>query len=178
MSITDIHARAERFQTRIRWRNWSEYLAAVFVAGVFGYGAISAPSLLLQIGNGLVAAAAIYVSWRMHQLAHPASRGDLAQAVNCAEFHRAELVRQRDALRSVWTWYLAPFVPGLVVFAFGIAFVPGAEVPIVARLAVAGLTLASVALVFAAIAWLNASAAKKLQAEIECLDLARRPPAP
>ena len=171
-------ARAERFQTRIRWRNWGEYLAAVFVVGAFGYGAISAPSLLLQVGNGLVAVAAIYVAWRMRQLAHAAPKDGLAQAVNCAEFHRAELMRQRDALRSIWTWYLGPFVPGLVIFTFGIAFVPGAEVPLAARLTVAGFTLAFVALVFVGIAWLNASAARKLQAEIQALDLARSPHTP
>jgi hypothetical protein len=36
------------------------------------------------------------------------------------EFHRRELVRQRDLLRSVWRWYIGPIVPGLVVFYAGI----------------------------------------------------------
>jgi positive regulator of sigma E activity len=38
---------------------------------------------------------------------------------SCLDFHRRELVRQRDLLRSVWSWYLGPLVPGMVVFLFG-----------------------------------------------------------
>jgi hypothetical protein len=34
---------------------------------------------------------------------------------DCLQFHRAELERQRDLLRSVWYWYLLPFVPGAAV---------------------------------------------------------------
>jgi hypothetical protein len=36
------------------------------------------------------------------------------------QFHRRELVRQRDLLRSVWLWYIGPFVPGIVVFGMGV----------------------------------------------------------
>jgi hypothetical protein len=32
-------------------------------------------------------------------------------------FHQRELARQRDILRAVPYWYLAPFVPGMVVSA-------------------------------------------------------------
>lgn len=33
--------------------------------------------------------------------------------------HGAELVRQRDALRSAWLWYIGPLLPGLALFLWG-----------------------------------------------------------
>ena len=39
--------------------------------------------------------------------------------MSCLEFHRSELVRQRDLLRSVWWWYLLPFVPGMLLIPVG-----------------------------------------------------------
>ena len=39
----------------------------------------------------------------------------------CIDFHRKSLERQRDALRTVWIWYLLPFVPGLAIFEIGSA---------------------------------------------------------
>ena len=38
----------------------------------------------------------------------------------CMDFHRKELQRQRDLLRDVWSWYLLPFVPGMLVFRAGL----------------------------------------------------------
>ncbi len=35
------------------------------------------------------------------------------------DFHRGELTRQRDALRSVAVWYLAPFFPGVILLFLG-----------------------------------------------------------
>ena len=33
------------------------------------------------------------------------------------QFYRRQLERQRDLTASVWSWYLAPLVPGLLLFA-------------------------------------------------------------
>ena len=35
------------------------------------------------------------------------------------EFHCAQLVRQRDLLRSVWWWYLLPLLPGMLLVQIG-----------------------------------------------------------
>jgi len=32
------------------------------------------------------------------------------------QFYRAELERQRKAVNTVWSWYLAPLIPGLLVY--------------------------------------------------------------
>jgi len=39
---------------------------------------------------------------------------------SCIDFHRSELMRQHDLLATVWSWYLLPFTPGLVVFLIGL----------------------------------------------------------
>ena len=43
---------------------------------------------------------------------------DLA-LTSALEFHRVQLERQRDLLRSVWWWYLLPFAPGVLVLEIG-----------------------------------------------------------
>ena len=173
MSLADIHARAETFQTRVRTRNWIEYIAAAFVIGAFAWMAITMPSPIIKAGALLIALGAAYVCWKLYQLGRAASKAEMDAAQSLADFHRAELVRQRDALRTVWRWYLAPFVPGMLVFLGGVAFEPALEAPLAARLVIFVTGLGFQAAVFGAVAWLNAVAVKKLDKEIAALDGAR-----
>jgi len=32
------------------------------------------------------------------------------------QFYRTQLERQREAVNTVWSWYLAPLIPGLLVY--------------------------------------------------------------
>jgi|CXWL01.1.fsa_nt_gi hypothetical protein len=173
MSLADIHLHAQRFQSRIRTRNMIEYLAAAIVVVFFGWTAATIPDPIVQIGAGLSALGAFYVCWQLYRLGRAATRGELdAGAQSWAAFHRAELTRQREALRTVWSWYLAPFVPGALVFLAGVSFTEANPAPFPARLAVFLAALGIMAAVFTAIAWLNARAVKRLDAEIAALDLA------
>jgi len=174
MSLADLRVRSQRLQTRIRVRNLIEYAAGALVVGTFGWTAMVASGVVAQAGAALVALGAIYVCWRLHVLARAASRAEIAAAAeNCATFHRAELARQRDALRAVWRWYLGPLVPGLVVFWIGVAVAPSVDLPLSGRIAISALGLGIGAAVFLGIAAANAKAAKTLQAEIDALDRAR-----
>lgn len=174
MSLAEIHTHAERFQSRIRWRNWIEYAAAAFVVIAFGQIAAAAPAPAIQAGAVLIIVGALYVCWKLYALGRAATSAERDAAANLADFHRAELVRQRTALATVWRWYLAPFAPGMIVFIAGVAFVPELEAPLAARLAVFGLGAAFVAAMFGFVAWINALAVKKLDAEIAALDRAAR----
>lgn len=174
MSLAHIRARAERFQSRIRWRNWLEYAAGAIVIAAFSFFAVTTSDLIVRAGAVLIVLGAIYVAWKFATMARAASSDAAAQAASWAEFHRAELVRQRDALRTVWRWYLGPFAPGLVVFLAGFAFSPGVEAPLAAKAAAFAVELAIVGAVFVAIGAINARAAKTLDAEIAALDDARR----
>lgn len=174
MSSADLRVRARRLQTRIRTRNLIEYAAGALVVVAFGWVAMVASGVVAQAGAALVALGATYVCWRLHMLARAASRQEEAAAAdNCAAFHRAELLRQRDALRAIWSWYLGPLVPGLVVFWIGVGVAPSVDLPLLGRIAIVAIGLGIAAAVFFAIAAANAKAATALQAEIDALDRAR-----
>jgi hypothetical protein len=79
------------------------------------------------------------------------------------EFHRRELVRQRDMLRSVWRWYIAPIVPGLAVFLAG-TMPPHSPFWVYLLLALFFLVI------LGGIVWLNRRGADRLDRQIAELD--------
>jgi hypothetical protein len=172
MSLAEIRARSHRFERQIRVRNLAEYVAGAFV--VFWFARMILADLDLatrapidtwtRIGAALLVAGTCYVMYQIHRRGSASSLpGDLG-LTSCVEFHRTALVRQRDALAGVKTWYLLPFVPGLVTI-----FVAGLFAGTERRLpAILGFVIT--ALVFAAIAHANARAARTLQREIDALD--------
>lgn len=171
MSLADIHDRAERFQSRIRWRNAIEHMAGVIVVFAFGAIALATPDWGVRAGVALIIAGVGYISW---QLVKRASATTKPEGQTWVEFHRAEMVRQHKALSSVWSWYLAPLLPGMGVFVLATAFSPiDNSLPLIARLAVLGMAIMWIAIVFGGVAWINARAARKLEAEIAALDRAR-----
>ena len=172
MSISDLTARSDRFHSRIKRRNLIEYLAAIIVIAAFGWIAMVAPAGLVRIGAILIMAAAAYISWKLHQLGSAEAAPRATSAETLANHHRDELVRQRDALKSVWRWYLLPFVPGVTVFSIGTALESAAAsgAPIWVTLAISSISLGIMAVVFYAIYALNAHAAKKLDTEIDALE--------
>jgi hypothetical protein len=174
MSLADVHLHAQRFQSRIRSRNMIEYVAAVIVVVFFGWIAATVPFPIVQIGSGLIIVGVLYVCWQLFRLGRAATLHELdAGAQSWAAFHRAELTRQREALRTVWSWYLAPFVPGTLVFLVGVSFSTANPAPFPERLAVFLAGLAFTAGIFAVVAWLNAQAVQRLDAEIAALNIAR-----
>lgn len=174
MSLADVHLHAQRFQSRIRSRNMIEYGAAVFVVAAFAWMAVTIPEPIVRVGAALIILGALYVCWKLNELGRAATRSELdAGAQSWATFHRAELTRQRDALRTVWSWYLAPFVPGMLVFLAGVSFTEANPAPLAARLVVFLAGAGLMAAVFAAVAWINAQAVKKLDAQIAALDQVR-----
>lgn len=174
MSLAEVHSRAERFQKRIRWRNAIEYFAAAMVAAAFGWMAFAVPLPMVQAGAILIVAGTLYVCWKLNQLGRAASKAELDQAASLSDFHRAELMRQRAALSTVWRWYLGPFVPGVLVFLAGVAFAPELDAPLSTKLGVFISGAAFVAAVFAAVGWLNMRAVDQLDKEIAAIDRARR----
>ena len=116
ISPAEMRVRANLFRRRIRRRNMREYIAAAVVIAVFSwYATFSwATTIMWPIGCGLIILATLFVSWIMHRHASARDLSGEASLGALIEVHRAELVRQRDALTSVWRWYLLPFAPGLV----------------------------------------------------------------
>ncbi len=170
-SIEDLRNRAARFERQVRWRNAREYgaaaLAAVAVAVIFW----RTPDALTRLGAALNVAGLGYVAWQLH--ARGAARRPPAEfgRTTGIEFLKRDLARQRDLLRGVWRWYLAPLVPGLAVLLAAAAARAGGDTR--AAWAIGG-TAVVVALVFVGVWRLNARAAKTLQARLDELgDLQR-----
>ena len=100
--------------------------------------------------------------WQLHRRASaapPPAQGDLTG------FQREQLVRQHDALRTVWRWYLAPFVPGMLVL-----FVGQAQALPFGQWAYGAVCVALMLTVFGLIWLLNHYAARKIARQIEELD--------
>ena len=172
MSISELTAKSNHFHARIKWRNITEYIAAALVIGVFGWIAFLVPVWSIKIGAVLIIAAALYISWKLHQIGGASNPKGLSSGKSLADHHRDALVRQRDALRSVWRWYLLPFAPGMLIFILGTTFETGSGVPLSALLATSTVSLGFVSAIFFGVHALNANAAKKLDAEITALDSA------
>ena len=120
-----LRAEADRFARTIRRRNALEYAAGVLVlAGCVGI-AVALPLLSARVGAILLAAGIIIVLWQLHRRASPLDPAREGGMMSITDFRRRELERQRDALASVFTWYLLPLIPGAMV----LMAVPWLETP-------------------------------------------------
>jgi hypothetical protein len=172
MSLADVRAHSRRFQSQIRTRNFTEYAAAALVIVIFGWMAFLIPDPVVKAGAALTALGAAYVSFALHRKARAAD-GQPDGTRSLLEFHRSELLQQREALATVPRWYLAPFVPGMLLFIGGVSFSEDTGLPLLVRIAQFGISLAVVGAVFMGVAWLNARAVKQLDARIAALDAVR-----
>jgi hypothetical protein len=138
------------------------------VVVVFALYAVIFAEPLIKIGSLLVIAGAMVVAW---QLARRTSRPDPdAEAQDISGYYRERLIREEHMLARVGRWYLAPFVPGLLVFMLGQAKASGMGGSLVFLFVVA-LQL----LVFGGVWILNRRAAAMLRGQIERLDAASPP---
>jgi hypothetical protein len=165
MSLEEIRCRAGKFQHRIWWRNAREYVAFAIVVIVFGYYIKWIPNAVARVGSLMTIAGALYAAYQLHRRASSEAMAAAAEFEQCLGFHRRGLERQRDALENVWSWYLGPLIPGLVVFIAGTAI--AVPIPIRYRLLMAAFSLTFVGVVFWLVARLNVAGARKLQTKID-----------
>ena len=170
MSIEDIRLKASRFQGTVSGRNMRELVVGAILIVVFASFAYLLPSPLGKAAGLLSAAGVAFVMWQLIRQARAATIDEVCLVTDWARFHRAQLVRQRDALRGVWLWYLAPLVPGSVLHWIAVSQADLAKGNLIAAVATSALGILVMVLVFGAILWLNLKAAKGLQAEIDKLD--------
>lgn len=174
ISLGEIHRRAQKFEKQVWWRNLREYVACAIVVASFGYLLSVSDSALIRTGCGLMIAGTLFVAYTLHKRGY--ARTVPAELVlhTCVDFHRKELQRQRNLLRGVWSWYLLPFVPGMIVFLIGLLQVtmeqPNASAHAGVIVATFALTGVGCAIVFVGVGMLNQWGARKLQREIDTLD--------
>jgi hypothetical protein len=168
ITVQDMRKRATLFEGRIRRRNRVEYIACAFVVAVFSwYATFESSTILWPIANVLTALAAIFVAFNLHWRGKAAATPDGGTVSSLVDFHCRELVRQRDALRSIGSWYLLPPLPGLVLWFIALWIENAAKGRPVFGLALAFLLCLAV---FAVIWLLNLLGAARLQRMIEDLD--------
>jgi hypothetical protein len=112
-TLEELRKKGEKFRSTIAKRNRREYVAMALMIPYFSYLAWTARPLLMRVGNGLIVAALVYIAYQLHRRTAISSGPGESSWQTCLAFHRAELVRQRDALRGVWKWYLGPLLPGI-----------------------------------------------------------------
>ena len=161
MSVDHVRALAHKMERKIRWRNMREYAAGLLLVILIVPTMWSDTSVLVRIGAGLIAVACVYVMRHLHAWGTARHMPAGVALATSLDFRREELVRQRDLLRNIWSWYLLPFVPGGAFILIGRAL----ERPD-RRLFVA-LAAAVVSVVFVGVAWLNSRAARAVQQEID-----------
>lgn len=166
-ALAEVRAGADRFYRKIRRRNLIEYSACVVAAVLFGRNVLVMPHILQKIGSGWIVAATFFAAWQLHRRGS-ATAPESAGEVPIYTFVRAQLARQRDALRTVFWWYMLPFIPGLALVLIGNGQDPemARHVPIWVRWVGLGVMVT----VFAAVWWLNQVVARKLQRRIEEID--------
>jgi hypothetical protein len=178
VSLTELRKKAKKFERRVFWRNLREYAASVIVVAGFGFYIWKFPAPMARFGCVLVIAGVLFVVHTLHKRGSSRSLPAELTLCDCLEFHRKELERQRDLLRSVWTWYLLPLVPGLLVFLLGIyqwqMKRPGAQTRFITIHL--GFTAVVCAVVFIAVGQLNQWGARKLQQKIDALNNLEREP--
>jgi hypothetical protein len=163
MPIDEIRSKAQQFEKRVSRRNLREYIGGALGIAIFTIYLFIFRNPVARAGSVLIIAGVVMIMIQIYKRASPGSLPvDLALTASL-EFHRRELVRQRDLLRSVMWWYIAPIVPGLVVFGAGVTprHAAGAGALINAILLVC---------IFGAIYWANHRAAQVLDRQIAELE--------
>ncbi len=164
MSADAIRLRATKFERKISRRNLRETIAGIIVIVFFAFSFAATHEIALRTTWGLFIAGVILVLINLRSQAGGSAMPAEMGGASCIEFFRAELERQRDALRSVWKWYLAPVVPGYV--ALNVAFALRFHYAGLGRLLLLDLFFVAM---FVAIWWMNQSAARRLQRTIDDL---------
>jgi hypothetical protein len=158
-ALEDLRAQASRFERRISRRNRREYVAGFIGIAAYAYYIWRFPNPFMRIGSAMIIAGVLFVLWRIHRHGRAAALPQDFGLSASLEFHRRQLVRQRDLLRTVVWWYLSPLVPGLLVFLAGMLGERGFKLRQLPFLAlIAGL--------FAWVWWINKRAAGRLDRQI------------
>lgn len=169
-SLDQVRIGANKFYRWLRIRNFTEYVSCVIVVVCFGIYSFTLEHVLQRIGSVMIVAATFVVAWQLRRRASaipPESAGEMP----ILDFARAQMVRQHEALTSVFWWYLLPFIPGMAVFMGGTFLLrpPQTTGQVIGSIVAVGIVCG----IFAGVWWLNQHWARKLQRHIDDIDALR-----
>jgi Flp pilus assembly protein TadB len=119
MSVEEIRRRAGKFERRIWRRNAREYVASLIAVALFVYFLASAHDWLSRVTFALFIGAMLWIVVALHRNGSAKKLPKGVDTLTGLRFYRTELQRQYGVVKSVWWWYLAPMVPGFVVYTIG-----------------------------------------------------------
>jgi len=163
MSAEALRQRSGKFERMFRWRNVREYVASLLAAVWFGYFLVTTHAVLFRIAYVLFIVGLGWVVYQLHRKGSARSMPAAMGTSTCLQFFRAELERQRDVVKNVWPWYLAPLVPGFVILTAAYM----RALPFPAGLASAVWLDGVVAVLFFLVWKMNRRAARRLQRIID-----------
>jgi hypothetical protein len=119
MSLAQIHDQALAFERTVRKRNTIEFVTYAFAIGV-AVAVQFQPHMtpLIRAGIALMVLGLLFVAWQLHRRASAETAPPIGESL--VEAYRNQLIRQRDAGRTGFWWYLAPQFPGLAVLIAGL----------------------------------------------------------
>jgi hypothetical protein len=170
VTLENIQEKAAKFQRRVYWGNTLEYAASVLVVVIFGWYVWVLPGWMAKLGSALIVVAILYIVWQLGRRGR-AGRVPGGSALALVDFHRRELERRRDLLRSAWHWYILPVVPGIALILLGRWYqihVPGRPAGLDHLIIILGGIVA--ALIIAIVRLIQVLAAVTLQRQIDELD--------
>lgn len=115
-----VKLQSDRFDRRLRRRDWLETVAAGLVSALL-FAGMPSHGWLARAGMGIVILACIFIVWRLHATRNRHAGTSMDRPVS--DVLRGELAKLDDQLRLVegvlW-WYLAPLGVGLVLAVAGV----------------------------------------------------------
>jgi hypothetical protein len=115
ITLSDLRARAGRFQAHVRWRNVALYVYSLVNIGLSFWLIATRPRLSdFLYPMLLMVAAHLLVLWQINRrLAARSLPADMA-GQPALDFHRHDLERHAENLSRAWLWYIAPFMPPFI----------------------------------------------------------------
>lgn len=163
-TLAEIPDRARQFERRVRQRNRREYAGVLMMVTTVILVALRRPELMTGWWAALTVPGTIYVAYHLYTWGTPNRGPEQADPLVWLLHYRNELERQRKLLASVWLWYVAPLMPGMVA---AIILAPAVSArSMLFRIITVGL-IGGVSFL---ISFLNRRKARELQREIESLD--------
>jgi Flp pilus assembly protein TadB len=158
VELEHIRRKAGKLHGDIRGRNRTEFVTGAAAIAWFIWFGLRAHDWLDRLTYVLLIAGCLYAMWHLRR--HGSTRRLPAEygLTDAFSFHCQELARQRDLLRGVMRWYMAPMFPGYAACVISVVR------------AGSWLAGAAVAALFASLTWLvwwmNRRAVNKLNQEI------------
>jgi hypothetical protein len=169
MSAEVLRKRANRLEHRVWWRNAREYVASLLAAVPLAYFFVATDDVMSRVAFGMFFLGLFWIVVQLHRKGSAKRMPTGVDTITSLHFYREELQRQRDLVANVWSWYLAPLVPGFIVYTVGHAI----RVPHPAAWAKLALFDAMIAVMFFFVWKLNMRAARCLDRMIHELNGAK-----